>query len=482
MRIGELARRTGVGVSTLRAWEGRFRFLEPTRPAAGHRLYDLGDVERVEAVVRLLGEGLTLPAAIARVAMVGPGALPEGEAEALLHGQILEAVKRGVWVSRDGRTRYINKRMAEIMGYSVEQLVAMPVLEFFDPSQLPLVRERTALVRAGQHIHFTQELRRADGSTFLAEIDTTPLLNQAGRYEGAVSMVDDVTGRHQAEVISRAQATALDAVDEAVTAANADGKLIYINAGAERLFGWRSADVIGRDGREVMVGSSEEADRIHEALLEGEQYAGPLKMRRHDGTPFVARLTSRPAFDEQGSVVGLIGVIRDHTERDEAKSDIRARELQAETLALLGTQALRRRGDRASESLILTEVLEATRRVLDADQAAVLDVMAGADDLEIRAAIPSFDGLLTVPGGSRSFAGYVALARKAVLVDEVDLDRRFDRLPGYSSASAVGAPIFGPDGVRGVLAARSALPSRFDASAMHFVQGMANIIGSSRLA
>ena len=74
MRIGELARRTGVGVSTLRAWEGRFRFLEPTRTAAGHRLYDLGDVERVEAVVRLLGEGLTLPAAIARVAMVGPGA------------------------------------------------------------------------------------------------------------------------------------------------------------------------------------------------------------------------------------------------------------------------------------------------------------------------------------------------------------------------------------------------------------------------
>src|SRR3954447_17499429 len=71
MRVGELARRTGVGVSTLRAWERRFRFLEPQRSAAGHRVYDETDVERVEAVVRLVAEGLTLQAAITRVTTVG---------------------------------------------------------------------------------------------------------------------------------------------------------------------------------------------------------------------------------------------------------------------------------------------------------------------------------------------------------------------------------------------------------------------------
>ena len=89
MRVGELARRTGVGVSTLRAWEGRFHFLEPDRSASGHRLYDEADVGRVEAVVRLVAEGLTLAAAIARVSGVGTGALPTGEGEALLFGQIL---------------------------------------------------------------------------------------------------------------------------------------------------------------------------------------------------------------------------------------------------------------------------------------------------------------------------------------------------------------------------------------------------------
>ena len=53
MRVGELARRTGVGVSTLRAWESRFRFLQPQRSPAGHRVYLESDVGRVEAVLRL---------------------------------------------------------------------------------------------------------------------------------------------------------------------------------------------------------------------------------------------------------------------------------------------------------------------------------------------------------------------------------------------------------------------------------------------
>jgi PAS domain S-box-containing protein len=483
MRVGELARRTGVGVSTLRAWESRFQFLEPKRSPAGHRLYDDADVERVEAVVRLVGEGLTLAAAIARVAMVGPGALPEGEADALLYGQILHAANQGIWVSRDGRTRYANRRMAEIMGYSVEELLAIPVLEFFPPDELPVVRERTTVVRAGQRVHFTQRLRRADGSLFLAEIDTTPLLNQAGRYEGAVSIVADVTARHEAEVRSRLQATLLDAIEEAATAATADGKIAYVNAAAERMLGWRLADVVGRDGRKLMAAAaaSEKADRMHAALLEGERYAGRFTLQRQDGTEFVVSLKSMPAFDEEGAVIGLVGLFRDQTEPDQIAGALQARDLQTETLALLGVQVLRRRSSPENgASPVVTEVVEATRRVLNADLVVALDLITERDELVIRFSSPYVEPI-TVPTGSRSFSGYVALARKPVLVDDLSVDRRFDAKPVIPLASALGAPIFGPDGVCGVLAAGNSKPNTFDRGAVHFIQGMANVLGTARL-
>jgi PAS domain S-box-containing protein len=481
MRVGELARRTGVGVSTLRAWESRFQFLEPKRTPAGHRLYDDADVERVDAVVRLVGEGLTLAAAIARVAMVGPGALPEGEAEALLYGQILEAANQGVWVSANGRTRYANRRMAEIMAYSVDDLLAMPVLEFFAPDELPVVKERTTAVRAGQRVHFTQRLRRADGSMFLAEIDTTPLLNQAGRYEGAVSIVADVTARQEAATRCRLQGTLLDGVEEAAAAAAADGKITYINAAAERLLGWRASDVVGRDGRELFAAVSEEAYRVHAALLEGERFTGRFKMNRHDGTAFVATMRAFPAFDEQGEVIGLVSLFRDPTDREQTERELQARQVQAETLALLGVQALQgRRSPESGASPVLTEVVEATRRVLNADVVVALDLLTDRDELAIRFSSPYVEPI-PVPTGSRSFSGYVALAGKPVLVDDLSLDRRFDAKPVIPLASALGAPIFGPDGVCGVLAAGNSKANSFDRGAVHFIQGMANILGTARL-
>jgi PAS domain S-box-containing protein len=327
-------------------------------------MYFEADVERVEAVLRLVAEGLTLAASITRVATAGTGALPDGEGEALLYGQILQVADQGIWVTKDGRTRYANRRMTEMMGYSLEELVAIPALDFIDPELLPITKERTSQVRAGHRLHFTMKLRRADRSTFLAELTTTPLLNATGRYDGAVALVNDITARTQ---------------------------------------------------------------------------------------------NDRKA---------------------------RTRDLQAETIALLGAQALRQRTNpHIAATQIVTEVVDATRRVLGADRASVLDLLADAGKLRLRAASPPIDEQIVVPAGSRSLPGYVVLARRAVVVDNTVFDKRFDlgEEPGACPASAIGAPILGPAGIVGILIAESSTPASFDHDDVHFVQSMANIIGTAIL-
>jgi MerR family transcriptional regulator, light-induced transcriptional regulator len=58
LRIGELARRTGVSVDLLRAWERRYGLLQPSRTASGYRLYSAADEERVGRMRRGLDDGL----------------------------------------------------------------------------------------------------------------------------------------------------------------------------------------------------------------------------------------------------------------------------------------------------------------------------------------------------------------------------------------------------------------------------------------
>jgi len=59
--IRVLAEKTGIGTSTLRAWERRYGLLQPERTPKGHRLYGLADIKRVEKITDLLNDGHSLP-------------------------------------------------------------------------------------------------------------------------------------------------------------------------------------------------------------------------------------------------------------------------------------------------------------------------------------------------------------------------------------------------------------------------------------
>jgi PAS domain S-box-containing protein len=479
MRVGELARRTGVGVSTLRAWERRFGFLEPLRSASGQRLYTEADVERVNAVCRLVAEGLTLSAAVSRIASAGTGALSTGEAEAFLLHQVMQAADQGIWVSHNGRTRYANRRMAELMRCSIDELMARPVLDFTDPAAIDELKERGRLGREGLAQRYEIQMRRADGSPFQAEVATTPLRDTAGIYEGAVAVVSDVTARNEAASAARFRNALLDAIGEAVLASGPDGTLIYANPAAERLFGWRIGEMLGQNGLELLPTeeAGSESQRIHSRLLKKRRFSGDLELTRRDGTTFVAHMTGAPVLDARGELVGLISTLSDNSERTRLEHKLRMQEQQQETVALLGERALLCIADPQE---VLTEAVESTRRVLQAEYCALLECVSGRSELSVRVASHDKDEASLIPSGSRSLAGYTALSAKVVVVDDARRDRRFDVAPRaaeFGIVSAIAAPVFGTSGVCGILIAESTEPHKFSQSSGYFIQSVANIVG-----
>jgi MerR family transcriptional regulator, light-induced transcriptional regulator len=68
LKIREVAARTGVSAATLRIWETRHGFPAPTRLASGHRRYSPADCDAIERVLAERAHGLSLQAAITRVA------------------------------------------------------------------------------------------------------------------------------------------------------------------------------------------------------------------------------------------------------------------------------------------------------------------------------------------------------------------------------------------------------------------------------
>jgi PAS domain S-box-containing protein len=113
----------------------------------------------------------------------------------------------------------------------------------------------------------------------------------------------------------------LDAVEQAVIATNARGEIVFWNRCAERLYGWRTDEVLGRDVVQVVPAemSREQAAELMERLRAGERWEGEFPVRRRDGSRFYAWVADVPMLDGEGRVVGIVGVSSDLTERREAQ-------------------------------------------------------------------------------------------------------------------------------------------------------------------
>jgi PAS domain S-box-containing protein len=126
----------------------------------------------------------------------------------------------------------------------------------------------------------------------------------------------DIIGRKRAEEQIRFQRRLLDAVGQAIIATDLQGKIIYWNRAAEELYGWSKEEVMGRPIVEVTP--SEEllarAEEIMSELRAGRSWSGEFVVRRKDGSTFPAMVTDTPVHDEQGTLVGIIGVSTDLTE------------------------------------------------------------------------------------------------------------------------------------------------------------------------
>src|SRR5829696_6496 len=143
-----------------------------------------------------------------------------------------------------------------------------------------------------------------------------------------VTNASDIAGRKRAEEQIRFQRRLLDAVGQAIIATDLQGKIIYWNRAAKELYGWSSEEVMGRPIVEVTPSEEmlERAEEIMSELRAGRSWSGEFVLRRKDGSIFPAMVTDTPVYDEQGTLVGIIGVSTDLTELKKAEELRRSEE------------------------------------------------------------------------------------------------------------------------------------------------------------
>ncbi|TGQ63502.1 PAS domain S-box protein [Mesorhizobium sp. M00.F.Ca.ET.186.01.1.1] len=148
----------------------------------------------------------------------------------------------------------------------------------------------------------------------------TPLRDAAGKVTGAVNMLVDITERKRSEELAERLAAIVASSDDAIISKHLDGIVISWNIGAERLFGYRSDEIVGKS---IMIlvppDRQDEEKNILERVRQGEHIQHyETRRQRKDGTMVWVSLTLSPLGDAQGRAIGASTIARDMTERRRA--------------------------------------------------------------------------------------------------------------------------------------------------------------------
>ncbi len=259
------------------------------------------------------------PASEARRSVPGPQL-----SDARIAWGLLEAAPDAiVAVDGDGRIALVNAQVEKLFGYHPEELLGQPV-EI-------LVPESARGIHMGHRDgYFTHPVtrpmgagkglaaRRKDGSEFLAEISLSAIETESGLLVSAA--IRDGSERKQAAIIASS--------NDAIISHAIDGTITSWNGGAERVYGYRAAEVLGRHIELIVAPGRHDEDRALRARVARGERIGEFETVhvRRDGSLVELAKTMAPIVDVRGAVVGVSTIGRDITERKRVENERRTLE------------------------------------------------------------------------------------------------------------------------------------------------------------
>ncbi|MBX9816285.1 MAG: PAS domain-containing sensor histidine kinase [Proteobacteria bacterium SG_bin5] len=325
--------------------------------------------------------------------MIDPGLAPDRIADELAGFVAAMSDRALILLAPDGRIASWNRGAELLTGWAREDVIGASVDLLYTPGERAQGQPAEDRVTARLAPLRSEAWRlRKDGSEFFADVTLAALAGRGGMVRGYGLSMHDITPRkaaQQALVQSELHyRSILATVPDAMVVIDERGKILSFSAAAERLFGYREAELLGQNVSRLMPG---EDRRRHDDYIRHYTDTGEARIigigrvvlgQKRDGSHFPMELAVGEAHSEGHRV--FTGFIRDLTERQRA--ELRLKELQSELIhvsrvSAMGTMASTLAHELNQPLTAVANYLEAGRDLVARDdpQARVLAAEAMAE-------------------------------------------------------------------------------------------------------
>ena len=167
-----------------------------------------------------------------------------------------------------------------------------------------------------------REVQNTAGAWFLARIG--PYRTLEDKIDGVVMTFVDITRRKLSEEKLWWQAALVASSHDAIISCSPVWKVVSWNEAAERLFGYKEAEVVGHDIKFLSPPDNEaELNEIRSAIARGEGKTLETVRVKKNGEPVNVSITFSLVRDETGKAIGATELVRDISSRRKAQAALR---------------------------------------------------------------------------------------------------------------------------------------------------------------
>jgi len=232
-----------------------------------------------------------------------------------------------VLVNQSNTIVLVNAQAERLFGYSLNELIGKQTeILFSEPCRSQHRDQHSRFIAAPLRQPLAANLElfglRKDGSEFLAEIRLSPL--ESERRIFVSNAIRDISNRRRTEEDLRRFASIVACSDDAIIGKTLDGTITSWNAGAERIYGYSEAEIIGKPvSILVPIDRPDEIPNILECLKRNEivNHFETVRVRK-DGKEIQVELTVSPIRDAMERIVGASTIGRDISERKQNEKEL----------------------------------------------------------------------------------------------------------------------------------------------------------------
>ncbi|UCG02685.1 MAG: PAS domain-containing sensor histidine kinase [Candidatus Heimdallarchaeota archaeon] len=233
---------------------------------------------------------------------------------------LFEQAKYGITIIQDWVLKYVNPSLSKILGYTVEDMLNTPFINFVHPDVLPELIDRYKRRISGQKapLSYKTKLIKKDGKLVDVEINAG-LISYRKKpadlvYITKCNPVEDYFHSEKKYQII------VEKLQEGVLLEDLEGIISFVNPRMAEMLGYSTKDLLGKHWTSIVP--TIEIDRIKKQTFQRRygvcnSYESSLKSK--DGKIIPVIVTANPIFIDSESFQGILTVFTDITERKQAE-------------------------------------------------------------------------------------------------------------------------------------------------------------------